>query len=115
MVFVDYYTKLRGDRRHKDRRLELEEISRDLKSLAMELGCPVVVLAQLSRAADETVPRVSQLAECDSIGRDTDQVLLLHRKQDSTDLRVAKHRYVADNAAIELRFRDGRFIDEASV
>ncbi|MDA8563304.1 hypothetical protein N9L06_02510 [Mariniblastus sp.] len=112
MLFVDYYSKIRGDRRHKDRRLELEEISRDLKSLALELGIPVVVLAQLNRAADESIPKTSQLAESDSLGRDADQVLLLHRKPDCTDLRVDKHRFVADDAAIALRFDAGKFTDE---
>ena len=65
----------------------------------------------MNRQADDTIPRVAQIADTDSIARDADQVLLLHRKADSTDLRVSKHRYVADDAAIDLQYEYGKLID----
>jgi len=112
LMVVDYIQLIRATSKGKDRRSELEEISRDLKSLASELETPIIALCQLNRAADGVIPRVSQIAESDTIGRDADQILLLHRKENSTDLRVAKHRYVADDTAIELKFENGKFVDQ---
>ncbi|MEM9410282.1 MAG: DnaB-like helicase C-terminal domain-containing protein [Planctomycetota bacterium] len=109
MLFVDYFTKIQPSGKSKDRREELIQISGEMKALALELEIPVVLLAQLNRASDEGIPRPSQLAECDELGRDADQILLLHRKKDTTDLRVAKHRFVEDNVAIELSFKGGKF------
>ena len=112
LLVIDYYQLIRSTVKRTERRVELEEISRELKSLAIELDVPVIALAQLNRQADNVAPRVAQIAESDSIGRDADQVWLLHRRQeDRTDIRIAKHRYVADNAAIEYRYDCGRFRD----
>ncbi|MEM9940578.1 MAG: DnaB-like helicase C-terminal domain-containing protein [Planctomycetota bacterium] len=113
LVVVDYMQLIRPQTRGKDRRFELEEISRDLKALARELEIPVIVLCQLNRAADGTIPRVAHIAECDTIGRDADQVWLIHRTKEGTDLRIAKHRYVADDAAIKLRYDNGQFYEES--
>lgn len=111
LLCIDYVQLLKAAQPARDRRLELEAISRQLKSLAMELQIPIIVLAQLNRVSDneQIIPKVSHIAECDNIGRDSDQVLLLHRHSGKTDLRVAKHRYVPDNKVIELRFNAGRF------
>ena len=111
LIVVDYFQLMGSASKKENRRLELEEISRGLKSLAVDLDIPVIVLVQLNRQADDTIPRVAQIADTDSIARDADQVLLLHRKADSTDLRVSKHRYVADDAAIDLQYEYGKLID----
>jgi replicative DNA helicase len=56
-------------------------ISRRLKTLAREIGIPIVALAQLRRAADERKnerPRLSDLRESGSLEQDADTVILLH-------------------------------------
>lgn len=116
MVLVDYFQLIRAPSRGKERRPELEEISRELKGMARELGVPVIALCQLNRAADDSIPRVSQIAESDSIGRDADQVLLLsrNRAEGTTELRIAKHRFVADDAVNPLIFNRGRFSEQSN-
>ncbi|MEL7500049.1 MAG: DnaB-like helicase C-terminal domain-containing protein [Planctomycetota bacterium] len=110
LLVVDYIQYIRPNKSRERRQAELEETSKQLKEVAREHEIPVVALCQLNRQADESkAPKVSHIADSDNLGRDADRVLLLHRRQDSTDLRVAKHRYVADNAAIELQYRHGRF------
>ena len=111
LLVVDYFQLIKSPARAKDDRVGLEQISRELKELALELDVPLIVLAQLNRQADNVIPRSAQLAGSDGIGRDADQVLLLHRKGDTTDLRVDKHRYIQDDAAIDLVFRNGRYTD----
>jgi replicative DNA helicase len=62
--------------------VEVSEISRGLKALAMELNIPVVVLAQLNRKPEETNqdPALHHLRESGSIEQDADVVLLLSRE-----------------------------------
>ena len=90
-MVVDYLQLMGANGRGKDRRAELEEISRQLKALAMELQIPIIALVQLNRTASTNVPSRDHIAECDTIARDADQILLLHRKEKHTDLRVDKH------------------------
>jgi replicative DNA helicase len=49
LIVVDYMQLMRGVGRHESRQQEISEISRGLKSLAKELGVPVLALSQLSR------------------------------------------------------------------
>jgi replicative DNA helicase len=56
LVIVDYLGLMRGDRREKDRWREMGEIVLALKSMAGELGVPILVLAQLNREANEETP-----------------------------------------------------------
>ena len=109
LLVIDYVQLIRPEKK-TDLRQDLIEISARLKMLAKELDIPVIGLCQLNREADgDRRPRVSQIADCDNLGRDADRVLLLHRKEESTDLIVAKHRYVADDKGIELFYRCGKF------
>ena len=111
LLIVDYFQMIETTNRRAERHQQLAEISRDLKKLAGELNIPVIVLAQLNRQADNVVPRKAHIAESDQIAKDADQVWLLHRKEKSTDIRVDKHRYIQDDAAIEYRYDCGRFRD----
>lgn len=72
-------------------------ISRMFKVLARELGIPVILLAQLSRKADERdgKPRLSDLKESGSLEQDADIVIFLWKKDDSPEerqLNIAKLR-----------------------
>ncbi|NDF17048.1 MAG: replicative DNA helicase, partial [Verrucomicrobia bacterium] len=86
ILFVDYLQLLTSgtDRARESRQVEVSEISRGLKALAMELNVPVVVLAQLNRKPEETNsdPALHHLRESGSIEQDADVVLLLSRESE---------------------------------
>jgi len=66
-----------------NRTQEIAEISRGLKQIAKELSIPVLALAQLSRAVEQTkpaIPKLSHLRESGSIEQDADIVMFLYRK-----------------------------------
>ena len=108
LIVIDYLTLIQGSAKYQgNRQQEVSEISRSLKTLAMELQVPVVALAQLSRgveAREDKRPMLSDLRESGSIEQDADIVAFLYRddyynKQDSelnpvseSEFIVAKHR-----------------------
>lgn len=84
ILIIDYLQLLTsGTSRAKDnRQVEVSEISRGLKALAMELNIPVIVLAQLNRKPEESnaEPALHHLRESGSIEQDADVVMLLSRE-----------------------------------
>jgi replicative DNA helicase len=88
-IAVDYLQLLRSNSKQaaNSREREIAEISAALKSLAKELGIPIMVLAQLNRDAEKRtgksqgVPRMSDLRESGSIEQDADLVGLLTRPE----------------------------------
>lgn len=84
LVIIDYLALASpepGTRPH-DRRLFIEEATRACKSMAKDLGCAVVVMAQLNRNADDQTrePALSDLRESGSYEQDADMVVLLRRE-----------------------------------
>ena len=75
-------------------RVEVSEISRAFKTMAMELKVPVIALAQLSRNAERresNQPRLADLRESGSIEQDADLVLFLNR-QDYFEAKTAENK-----------------------
>lgn len=83
LIVVDYLGLMAADKRVENRQLEVSEISRGLKAIALELKVPVLACAQLARAntsrADKR-PLLSDLRDSGSIEQDADVVLFIHRE-----------------------------------
>lgn len=120
LVVIDYLQLISSSTNYGgNRQQEVSDISRSLKTMAMELNVPVVALAQLSRsveARENKRPIMSDLRESGSIEQDADIVSFLYRddyynKDKLTDTNtsvsefiVAKHRN-GPTATIELLFK----------
>ena len=127
-IIIDYLQLISGGAKYAgNRQQEVAEISRSLKTLAMELEVPVIALAQLSRSVegrDDKRPLLSDLRESGSIEQDADIVAFLYRddyytKEISIDeytskseFIIAKHRS-GPTATIDLIFKrdTGTFVN----
>lgn len=82
VIAIDYAQLVRPADPRLPREQQVSQISRDVKLMAKEFECPVLLLAQLNRGntqrADHT-PLPSDLRESGSLEQDADQVWLLHR------------------------------------
>lgn len=79
LVAVDYLQLLEPLSTKPQRHEQIGQMTRDLKLMAKELDCPVVVACQLNRGNVDRAPRKSDLRESGSIEQDSDVVVLLHR------------------------------------
>ena len=83
LIIIDYLQLMSSDSRSENRQLEVSEISRKLKGIALELKVPVMACAQLSRAnvrrTGSAKPVLSDLRDSGSIEQDADVVMFLHR------------------------------------
>ena len=101
LVVVDYLQLGRMGSKVENRREEVSEMSRKLKSLAMEVDIPVMALSQLNRVStfDGTKVDIAQLKESGSLEQDADQVWLMSwpKQEDfntkSVHIDIAKNRH----------------------
>lgn len=62
-IFIDYLQLMSMDGKQESRQVEISEISRGLKILSKELGCPVVALSQLNRQLEYRQDKRPMLAD----------------------------------------------------
>ena len=95
LVVIDYLQLVTTGGRTESRQVEVSDISRTFKTMAMELKVPVIALAQLNRSAeqrkDSNQPRLADLRESGSIEQDADMVLFINR-QDYFETKTADNK-----------------------
>ena len=94
-IAVDYLQLLTDKGEQEVQRVT--RISRNLKAMAMEFACPILVLSQLNRAVemrDDKHPKLYDLRESGAIEQDADVVLGLSRQLGTSnmDVEVLKNR-----------------------
>lgn len=120
IVIIDYLQLISSNISYgSNRQQEVSDISRALKTMAMELKVPVIALAQLSRSVEQREnkrPIMSDLRESGSIEQDADIVSFLYRDDyynkdkvtegntSISEFIVSKHRN-GPTATIELLFK----------
>ncbi len=103
LILIDYLTLIHSNENKNNKHLQVSEITKELKAMAREFNCPVITLAQLSRAVEQRQdkrPMMADLRESGSIEEDADVIVFLYRDayytKDDTDnameLIVAKNR-----------------------
>ncbi|HQN72488.1 MAG TPA: replicative DNA helicase [bacterium] len=115
-IFVDYLQLMASNVYREDKVRQVEDISRNIKLFAKELGIPIIALAQLNRKVEERkeskIPMLSDLKDSGAIEQDADLVMFIHReevykkdteKKNIADIFIQKNRH-GQQGSVHLRF-----------
>ena len=102
LIIIDYLQLISGGSGYGNNRVqEISDVSRKLKMLAMELGVPIIALAQLSRQVEgreDKRPMMSDLRESGQIEQDADIIGFLYREdyysKQATDTGISKSEFI---------------------
>jgi replicative DNA helicase len=82
LIAIDYLQLMQLKGRSEGRTNEVSEISRNLKLIAREFDCPMIVLSQLNRELEKRPnkrPQMSDLRESGAIEQDADVIMFVYR------------------------------------
>lgn len=84
VAIIDYVQLMSGNGKSDSRQGEIDEILRELKNLSRELNIPILILSQLSRAAEKRNdhrPLLSDFRESSAFETEADVVLFVYRDE----------------------------------
>lgn len=109
LVVIDYLQLVEPESKGASREQEVGGISRMFKKIALELEIPVLVLCQLSRAAESSKkPLLSHLRESGAIEQDADGVWFLWPKRSNKNDEDAEEEEAAEVDLIVAKGRGNR-------
>ena len=101
IVFLDQLSLMRDQRSSKgNKRIEYENICKDLLDLTMRLQVPIIVAAQANRKTGEDgdedkLPRLEHIAESDAVGQTATNVIAMCQKDGRLLMQNIKNRNLA--------------------
>ena len=97
LILIDYLQLIAGSGSKENRNNEVSAISRELKALAKEFNCPVIVLSQLNRSLENRTnkrPVNADLRDSGAIEQDADVIMFVYRDEvyypESSDAGIAE-------------------------
>lgn len=84
IIWIDYLQRMISRKKFFSRTEMLNHVTMRLKSLAKELGIPVVALAQVNRGVEQREdkrPLISDIKDCGNIEQEADEVYILYRDE----------------------------------
>ena len=112
LVIIDYLQLISSSSKYSgSRQQEVSEISRKLKTMALELEVPVIALSQLSRDVEkreDKKPVLSDLRESGAIEQDADIVAALHAPSQDSSTGVIDNSLPVPIQLIILKHRNGQ-------
>ena len=83
-VVIDYVQLMEAASNSPSRQAQVTEITRGVKLIQREFGCPVIALAQVKRDVDDRVdkrPLLGDLSDSSSLEKDADVVMYVYRDE----------------------------------
>ena len=112
LVVIDYLQLMLPVKKEQNRNLEVAQITRDLKILASDLGCPILLLSQLNRIKDETdMPSLNDYRDSGAIEQDLVKSIMLWKidpVHNRIGLIINKNRR-GSTGAVEMKF-EGKYM-----
>lgn len=97
VLFVDYIQRIYPTDKRLPKHEQVAEVTTGLKSLAKELGIPVIALAQVNRECEKRTdrrPSMGDIADASIIEKEADMIMTLYRDEvyndDTTDKGIAE-------------------------
>ncbi|MFQ2234921.1 replicative DNA helicase [Aeromonas dhakensis] len=83
-IWIDYLQRMSSRKKFFNKTEMLNYVTMRLKSLAKELGIPVIALAQVNRGVEQREdkrPLISDIKDCGNIEQEADEVYILYRDE----------------------------------
>lgn len=85
MLVVDYLQLMQSKQRFEKDYQRIAYVSKMLKDMTTDLNISIIALAQVGRSSDGSMPTLSELRGSGDIEQDADNVIFMHRPEDSND------------------------------
>lgn len=82
IIFIDYINLIPVSQDNIPRFEQVAFLSRNIRSLALELGIPIIVVSQVSRSAEVVEPSLATLGESAALQWHADIVIFLHQERE---------------------------------